>query len=88
MNEEELRQTLAKLQLELLNLGPQEAETQERIDSLLENLSDPDKLPETEEDQASLQELLEDSVTHFEASHPTLTALMNQVMSLLHSIGI
>ena len=90
MNEhtQRLGQSLERLKLELLNLRPQDAETQSRIDALLEKLNDPACLAETEEDHASVQELLEDSVTYFEVSHPTVTAVINQVMSLLSSIGI
>ncbi len=88
MNQSDLPDAIDKLKLELLNLGPVDAETQERIDALLANLDDPDNFPLSEEDNATLQELLADSVTHFESSHPTITGLLSQVLSLLNSIGI
>jgi hypothetical protein len=31
---------------------------------------------------------LEDGISHFEASHPTLTMLLSQVLDALYSIGI
>ena len=88
MNPADLPGAIEKLKLELLNIGPVDPETQERIDALLVSLDDPDNLTLTEDENASLQELLSDSVTHFESSHPTLTGLLSQVMSLLNSIGI
>ncbi len=37
---------------------------------------------------ASLRESLQDSVQHFEATHPTITALMNGLIKALSDMGI
>lgn len=37
---------------------------------------------------ASLRESLQDSVQHFEASHPAITALMNGLIKALSDMGI
>jgi hypothetical protein len=38
--------------------------------------------------QASLRESLQDSVKHFEATHPAITALMNGLIKALSDMGI
>ena len=88
MKQLELQQAIENLQLELLNLGPQEEETQTKIDNLVLSFKDPENLPVSEESLTTLQEVLDDSIAHFDSTHPSLTGILRQVMSLLSSIGV
>ena len=40
------------------------------------------------EKHTSLSEQLKESTEHFEASHPELTAIMNNVINFLNNLGI
>lgn len=87
MADQELRNSLTQLRGELTQLGPLDAETQKKVNDLIDQL---DSLSEegNQEEIDPLQELLSDSITSFEVTHPKLTGLMSHLMSLLSSIGI
>ena len=62
----------------------------EKLQTLSQNVQDvlehPGEAPF--ENHFRLMSSLKDGVLHFEASHPTLTALMNNVITMLNNIGI
>lgn len=88
MEEEKLRAALEKLYFELLQLGHLDEATQKKVDALSAYLREVLNNPELKDYHGSLENLLEDSTTEFEVSHPKMTELANGVMRMLSSIGI
>lgn len=87
MTDKRLLDTLAQLQAEIENLDSVSESDKQRLESLLtriRNTADPDQA-ETGED---LQENLTETVTRLEASHPRLTAIMNDIATMLSNMGI
>ena len=90
MDNDSLNEALVKLRDELRYapvVDDSARETLQRLDGDIHRIlqSAGDVPPDH---QASLKENLQDSVQHFEASHPTITALMNQLLKALGDMGI
>ncbi len=90
MDNDQFNETLAKLQAELKSvtgIDDRSRETLKRLDGdigrILQNSGE--ILPAHHE---SLRESLADSVEYIEASHPTITALMNRLLKILSDMGI
>ena len=87
MSNEKLRELLEQLHNEL----DQTESVDERGDELLRHLnSDIRNLlersrPETRE---SMLERLQDTIDHFEVTHPTLTKTLSEMMTILSNAGI
>jgi Domain of unknown function (DUF4404) len=86
----ELQNLLKKLQLEINNIKLADKSSIEmlnkvkmEIDKALEKSES-----ELEIEKSSLLERLEVAVEHFEASHPELTARINNVINFLNSLGL
>lgn len=87
MTDKKLLDTLAQLRAEIENLDSVSESDKQRLESLLtriRNTADPDDT-ETGED---LQENLTETITRLEASHPRLTAIMNEIATMLSNMGI
>lgn len=87
MDNTQLRQMLEQLHQELENVGDVDDKGRELLETLgkdiqgvLDRSADEEDLP--------LARSLEESITHFEVTHPTLTAFISQVMSVLSNAGI
>jgi hypothetical protein len=88
MTENKLRESLEKLHFELMQLAPLDESMQEKVDGLAAYICELLDQPELEESHASLEEMLDDSVSSFETSHPKVTQLINEILGLLSGIGI
>ena len=89
MNDQNLRDLLQRVHRELENTEATDEAERERlrhleadIRALLERSDD-----STERDDPML-ERLQDSIDHFEATHPQLTLMLNQMMTILSNAGI
>jgi hypothetical protein len=90
MDKDQLNESLVKLRDELRSLSEVDnasRETLQRLDGDIHRIlhSSGDVPPAH---HASLRESLEDSVQYLEASHPTITALMNRLIKALSDMGI
>jgi predicted nucleic acid-binding Zn-ribbon protein len=89
MTDKNLRELLEKLQYELEHTEVTDEASRERIRHLeadirlLRERSD----EETEVDEPML-ERLQDSIDHFEETHPELTMMISQMMTILSNAGI
>jgi predicted transcriptional regulator len=88
MGREKLRQVLEELHFELLKLGPQEESLQRKADDLATDLRDLLDEPDLGDVHASVEELLADSATSFEAAHPRIAELISRVLTMLSSMGL
>ena len=86
----ELQSLLKKLKLEINNI---ESVDKSSVDMLNKMKTEIEKALERSEkeleiEKSSLIDKLEKSVEHFEASHPELTAKINNVINFLNNVGL
>jgi hypothetical protein len=90
MENQELRDLIYKLQGEIQNAKTINEKDQQSLAQLETVLRD--FLGRTEGNQANIQPVtikrLEDSINHFEATHPTLTSLLSQLLDDLSNAGL
>jgi hypothetical protein len=85
---EQLRRHLLQLNEEIARLDPAD---QHRLQSLMELARDIERELEEEKkigDPAGLVDELETAVSGFEASHPNLTAILNNMLVTLGGMGV
>jgi chaperonin cofactor prefoldin len=83
---EKLSETLDSLRAEIDRLHTDDTESKERLEKLVQSLEN--KLENPDDEGQSLQEGIKDSITHFEVSHPRITAILNDIMMALSNMGI
>ncbi len=90
MKNENVREKLEGLYTELKKTRSTDRKTRERLRALTEEVKDTlDRFDNLQPDQQkSILDRLEGSVEHFEASHPELTSVLNDVISSLANWGI
>jgi triphosphoribosyl-dephospho-CoA synthetase len=90
MNNQELRDSLLKLHAELKDIKLADKASGEILKKLGQDiqriLENSGEIPRSH--HASLLKSLEESVEHFEVSHPKLAALMNTLIKNLSAMGI
>ncbi len=87
MSDDKLRQELERLRAEAADLDTHDEAGRERLNGVIEQLEK--RLADDEEnDDDSLFEQLQESISHFEAEHPRATAILNEIMVTLSNIGI
>lgn len=86
----ELRDLLKKLDSEIKNINHVDKSSRDLLDGLKKEINDllerDDK--KIAENNSSLADRLRESTEHFEASHPELTAVMNNVINFLNNLGL
>lgn len=89
MTDQNLRELLEKLQNEMERTEVSDEAGRERLRRLDADiramLERSDERIETDE---SMLERLQDSIDHFETSHPQLTLMLSQMMTILSNAGI
>jgi phytoene/squalene synthetase len=90
MTDENLRKLLEQLHDELERAESVDDKGDELLRHLNEDISN--LLKRSEKGKAhsdeSLLERLEDAIDHFEVSHPTLTTMLSEMMTILSNAGI
>lgn len=82
MSDQELYDQLEQLRETLESVGPMDAGKREHLLQLI------DDMEARVEPHAGLKERAEAAVADFEASHPTLAAVMNRIIETLGNIGV
>ena len=89
MTNQELRQLLEKLHTELEHIEVTDEAGRERLRHLEADirslLARSDQLDHADE---PMLERLQDSIDHFETTHPQLTMMLSQMMTILSNAGI
>lgn len=89
MNDQNLRELLERLHNELATVEASDEAGRERLRRLEADIR---ALLERSEEQAErdepLLERLQDSIDHFEETHPQLTLMLSQAMTILSNAGI
>jgi hypothetical protein len=86
----ELQNLLKKLRIEINNIKVVDKSSIEMLNKMKMEIDNAIKQSETDQgiEKSSLIERLEKAVEHFEASHPELTASMNNVINVLNNLGL
>ena len=94
MNKSELLSTLQQLHLELAKIESLDAGTRQALQLVMNDIqrvvdrSDSEPIPPTDEDSESLSQKMMDAVNEFEARHPNVASLINNVADRLSDLGI
>jgi len=83
-----LDESLNRLRSEIEALGSQDEEARQRLGRLLRDIETTLENPKRRDAGETLGEQLRASILNFEASHPRLATLMNDVMEKLGAMGI
>lgn len=83
-----LREDLERLRAEIARSEGGDADALERLNELAARVEQEIAEESVIGDPMALVEEIEESVTGFEASHPNLAAILNNMISILHSIGV
>lgn len=89
MNDQNLRELLERLHNELATIEVTDDAGRERLRRLEADIRDLLERSEelTEKDEPML-ERLQDAIDHFEETHPQLTLMLSQAMTILSNAGI
>jgi len=83
-----LDESLSNLRFEIQALGIGDEEARQRLEKLIQDIEKTLGNPKQAGADETLGEQLKTSILKFEASHPRLAALMNEVMETLSNMGI
>jgi uncharacterized protein YukE len=87
MTQEQLQKTLAELRSELARLSPRDEATRNHINGLIESLEQHLNKPDDTK-RGALRENFSSTIERFEAEHPRITLILNQIMNTLSGSGI
>lgn len=89
MSDQNLREILENLQKELERTDVSDEAGRERLRHLKEDIrSLRERSGEQMETDEPMLERFQDSIDHFETSHPDLTIMISQMMTILSNAGI
>ena len=89
MTDQNLHELLEKLQKELKHTEAADEAGRERLRQLKEDIRQlRERSGEKEETDESMLERFQEAMDHFEASHPQLTMMLSQMMTILSNAGI
>lgn len=88
MSNDQLRETLEELHLELLRTGSEDPALKEKADALAEHIREALEQDDLQDSQGPLNQALGDAVLSFETTYPKVTQLIGNITNLLNSIGL
>lgn len=87
MTQNELKNTIAELRAELANLSPRDEAAKNHIEQLIQSLEQHLNEPD-DTNRGTLRENFSSTIERFEAEHPRITLILNQIMNTLSGSGI
>jgi transcriptional regulatory protein LevR len=88
MTQEQLQKTLSELRAELAHLSPRDEATRNHINGLIESLEQHLNEPANDANRNTLRDNFSSTIERFEAEHPRITLILNQIMNTLSGSGI
>ena len=88
MTHDEVKENLAHLRTAAARLEPEDTEARAELAQLIARLERRLEASEIQDDEDVLMDSLSISIERFEATHPKLTLLLNQIMAKLSGMGI
>jgi len=86
MKNPRLAELLSELHAEINHLGTLDSASQSKIEAMFQRIES--QVNHAERDSSDMPEQLRETMMHFEVTHPTLTHVLNQIASMLSSMGI
>jgi hypothetical protein len=87
MPEQQLRNNVEKLRLEIAKIADSDTHTKAKLDALINDI-EASIDPEQDSEDSKLVQNIKDALTHFETEHPRATAILNDIMITLSNMGI
>lgn len=87
MPEQQLRNNVEKLRLEIAKIADRDTHTKAKLDALINDI-EASIDPEQDSEDSKLVQNIKDALTHFETEHPRATAILNDIMITLSNMGI
>jgi CII-binding regulator of phage lambda lysogenization HflD len=84
----ELKASLEKLRSEIAALEAGDRQTKQRLEALVRDLEEKLDRPRDTDLHKDAVQHVDDAISQFEVSHPTLTAVLNDIMVKLSNMGI
>ena len=88
MNNQEIDQLLEKLKNEIEGIQPDDEKGQALLRDLSADIRELLERAESKQPAPSMMKRLEDSIDHFEVTHPELTAALSSLFTILSNAGI
>ena len=88
MNKEDLHTTLERLRCELSTLGPEAGPVKDRVNSLVNDLEQQFQDLDNPGHRATMRDRLATLIEQFESKHPSITGMLDQIMTTLASMGV
>jgi hypothetical protein len=88
MNKEDLRKSLEQLQCELIALGPEADPAKDRVNSLIDDLDQQLQDLDNPGHRATIRDRLATLIEQFESKHPSITGMLDQIMTSLAGMGV
>jgi len=88
MNSQEIDKLLEKLNKEIEGIKPDDDKGQVLLRELSADIRELLERAESKQPAPSMMERLEESIDHFEVTHPDLTAALSSLFSILSNAGI
>ena len=88
MDENDLKKLQKDLDVEIRNMGGLDDISREKLDKLVSYIEMKLQNPHDPAHHDRLLEHLEDNIYYFEATHPDLTTVMNNMLMMLSNLGI
>jgi uncharacterized protein YukE len=88
MTQGQLQRTVAELRAELATLSPRDKAARTHIEGLIVSLEQHLNEPANETNRGALRENFSSTIERFEAEHPRITLILNQIMNTLSGSGI
>ncbi len=88
MNKEDLHKTLERLRCELSTLGPEAGPVKDRVNSLIDDLEQQIQDLDNPRHRATMRDRLAALIEQFESKHPSITGMLDQIMTSLAGMGV
>jgi len=88
MNKEDLHETLERLRRELSALGPEAGPLKDRVNSVINDLERQFQDLDNPGQRATMRDRLATLIEQVESQHPSITSMLDQIMTSLASMGV
>jgi Domain of unknown function (DUF4404) len=88
MQQENLQKTLEQVRFELSALGPEAAPVKDHINSLINDLEQQLQDSDNAEQRETIRDRFVALVQRFEREHPSITSLLDQIITSLANMGV
>jgi hypothetical protein len=88
MSKDDIHKTLEQLRCELSALEPEAGPVKDRVNSLIDDLDQQFQDLDNPRHRATMRDRLATLIEQFELQHPSITGMLNQIMTSLSGLGV